>query len=88
MEEVQEAGVDVLTDYNVTLQHNKVIIVDRRILITGSHNFTSASETHAENMLVIEDPSKVAAYVAKWERRARASRPYRIQAARKPNDKR
>merc|ERR1711871_730924 len=42
-------------------QHNKMIIVDRRVLITGSFNFTnSAAGTYLENCLKIWDPAIVA----------------------------
>lgn len=74
---VAEAGGDILTDDQVSLQHNKIMIFDRHRVLTGSQNFTKASESHAENMLVIEDQPTVDAYVANWERRAAASRPYR-----------
>jgi phosphatidylserine/phosphatidylglycerophosphate/cardiolipin synthase-like enzyme len=45
--------------------HQKVIVIDRRVLLTGSYNFTDAAELrNSEILLVITDPataSKVAA---------------------------
>jgi len=38
------AGIPVLIDSEYAIAHNKVIIVDRSALITGSFNFTSAAE--------------------------------------------
>lgn len=73
---VQQGGAELLTDNQVTSQHNKIMVFDRRRVLTGSQNFTKASETHAENMLVIEHQPTVDAYVANWQRRAAASRPY------------
>lgn len=73
---VAESGAEVLSDDKVTSQHNKIMIFDRRHVLTGSQNFTRASETHAENMLIIHDQPTVDAYVANWERRGGASRPY------------
>jgi len=49
--------------------HHKVIVIDERIVITGSYNFTSRAErTNDENLLIIDDPSLTAAYLAEFER--------------------
>ena len=49
------AGIPVLIDSAHAIAHNKVIIIDRAILITGSFNFTNAAEEkNAENLLVIK----------------------------------
>lgn len=49
--------------------HNKVIIIDHRLIFTGSFNLTRESETeNAENLLMIEDkPKLVAAYEANFK---------------------
>ena len=73
---VSEGGAEVLTDDGVSLQHNKIMIFDRRRVLTGSQNFTAGSNTHAENMLIIEDERTVNAYLANWLKRAAMSRPY------------
>jgi len=49
------AGIPVFIDDKHAIAHNKVIIIDRSTLITGSFNFTTAAETkNAENMLVVK----------------------------------
>jgi phosphatidylserine/phosphatidylglycerophosphate/cardiolipin synthase-like enzyme len=65
-------------DTGVASAHNKVMIIDRDSVITGSFNFTEAAQkTNAENVLVIKGhPDVAAAYVKNWERRLAASRPY------------
>jgi phosphatidylserine/phosphatidylglycerophosphate/cardiolipin synthase-like enzyme len=45
----------VALDNNHKGAHNKVIIIDDRIVITGSFNFTKKAEKNAENLLIIED---------------------------------
>jgi len=42
-------------DAQHAIAHNKIMIIDRRVLITGSFNFTHQAEVeNAENMLVIK----------------------------------
>jgi phosphatidylserine/phosphatidylglycerophosphate/cardiolipin synthase-like enzyme len=50
-------------------QHNKIMLIDGRIIITGSFNFTDPSEDqNAENLLIIRDkPALYAAYEADFE---------------------
>jgi phosphatidylserine/phosphatidylglycerophosphate/cardiolipin synthase-like enzyme len=49
--------------------HHKVIVIDERIVITGSYNFTSRAERrNDENLLIIDDPTLAAAYLAEFER--------------------
>ena len=44
------------------------MIVDEKIVITGSFNFTRAAETNnAENLLVIDDPELAARYLKNWQ---------------------
>jgi phosphatidylserine/phosphatidylglycerophosphate/cardiolipin synthase-like enzyme len=49
-------GVQVMIDDKHAIAHNKIMIIDRTTLITGSFNFTKAAEEHnAENLLVIKN---------------------------------
>jgi phosphatidylserine/phosphatidylglycerophosphate/cardiolipin synthase-like enzyme len=50
-------------------EHDKVILIDGEIIITGSFNFTDQSEeVNAENMLIIRHkPRLFAAYLANFE---------------------
>jgi phosphatidylserine/phosphatidylglycerophosphate/cardiolipin synthase-like enzyme len=42
-------------DSQHAIAHNKIMIIDRRVLITGSFNFTHQAEVeNAENMLIIK----------------------------------
>lgn len=72
------AGIKTLIDSQHNIQHNKVIIVDGKTVITGSFNFTkSAEERNAENLLVIHDKELAARYLANWEEHAGHSETYR-----------
>jgi len=52
---VAHAGIPTYIDDNHAIAHNKIMIIDRATLITGSFNFTKAAEEkNAENLLVIK----------------------------------
>ena len=49
------AGIPVLIDDSHKIAHNKIIIIDRNVLITGSFNFSKTAEHgNAENLLVLK----------------------------------
>jgi phosphatidylserine/phosphatidylglycerophosphate/cardiolipin synthase-like enzyme len=51
------AEIPVLIDEAHAIAHNKVMVIDGQIVITGSFNFTKAAEEHnAENLLVLNSP--------------------------------
>jgi phosphatidylserine/phosphatidylglycerophosphate/cardiolipin synthase-like enzyme len=62
---LEQHGLEVLIDAHHAIAHNKVIIIDRRTLLTGSFNFTrQAEQENAENLLVISSqPEVLDAYV-------------------------
>ena len=63
------AGIPVWIDRKHAIAHNKVMIVDSAIVITGSFNFTrSAEERNAENLVVITDGRIVNQYLANWRK--------------------
>jgi len=59
---LEEAGIPTFTDARHGTAHNKVILVDRKVVITGSFNFPKDSESeNAENLVFIRDKPAVAA---------------------------
>ncbi|OPY86545.1 MAG: Phospholipase D precursor [Smithella sp. PtaU1.Bin162] len=61
-------GVPVYIDSAHAIAHNKIIIIDRRIVITGSFNFTrAAEENNAENLLIITSPELAEKYLQNWQ---------------------
>jgi phosphatidylserine/phosphatidylglycerophosphate/cardiolipin synthase-like enzyme len=71
------AGIPVWVDTKVAIAHNKVIVVDHDIVITGSFNFTAAAQRrNAENLLVIRESALAARYRANWESRRAVSARY------------
>ncbi len=58
-----EQGLAPLVDSHHAIAHNKVMIIDRRVLLTGSFNFTHQAEAeNAENLLVIKGHSELVAH--------------------------
>lgn len=52
---LNNAGIPVFIDDRHAIAHSKVILLDRRTVITGSFNFTKAAqERNAENLLIIK----------------------------------
>ena len=79
-------------DTKVAIAHNKVMVVDSKLIITGSFNFTQAAQNkNAENLLMINSPLLAAQYIQNWKKRAEASEllnPNAIKPLKKntPND--
>jgi len=53
------AGVPVYVDAKHGAADNRVILIDDRVLITGSFNFTDLADENAENLLIIRDQAQL-----------------------------
>ncbi|XP_054460346.1 mitochondrial cardiolipin hydrolase [Anoplopoma fimbria] len=70
---LRKAGICVRCDASPVHMHHKFAVVDGRLLITGSLNWTLAAvQSNMENVLVTEEPDLVRPYVKEflrlWER--------------------
>lgn len=75
--EMTGAGVPVWIDHRSGIAHNKVVVIDGHLVITGSFNFTvSADRKNAENVVVLESPTLAARYLANWRSLLAVARPY------------
>ncbi len=74
---LRRAGVEVLLDGEHAVANNKVVIVDKSVVLTGSFNFTRAAEdANAENLLLIRGHPEVARkFLDNWERHLKHSSP-------------
>lgn len=71
-------GVETLIDDRHAIAHNKIMIVDGKVVITGSYNFTKAAEkNNAENLVIIDSPDVAAKYLQNWQKHQRHSQPYK-----------
>jgi phosphatidylserine/phosphatidylglycerophosphate/cardiolipin synthase-like enzyme len=63
------AGVPVKPDGNPAFLHHKVIIIDKKIVITGSLNFTNnADQSNNENVIILQNGDIARKYIAEFER--------------------
>ena len=68
MEVLSDAQIELRQDDKHAIAHNKVMVIDRAIVITGSFNFTnSASTRNAENFLVLKSADLAEKYSQQWQ---------------------
>ncbi len=68
---LKNSNVPVLIDRVPGIAHNKIMIIDDQIILTGSYNWTNAAEhRNAENLLKIQDPEIAAYFLKNWNKRA------------------
>ena len=71
------AGIPTRIDAQHRIAHNKAMVIDDAVVITGSFNFTKGAEhDNAENLLVIQSKDLAAQYTRNWEAHATHSEPY------------
>ncbi len=59
----------VRRDGNGSFLHHKVVIVDERIVITGSLNFSdNANDSNDENVIIVDNADIAALYLQEFER--------------------
>jgi phosphatidylserine/phosphatidylglycerophosphate/cardiolipin synthase-like enzyme len=74
---LKNSGIPTLIDAQHAIAHNKIMILDDAIVLTGSFNFTKAAEEHnAENLLVINDPVLAKQYIENWHAHEQHSEAY------------
>ncbi|XP_070617509.1 mitochondrial cardiolipin hydrolase isoform X1 [Erythrolamprus reginae] len=67
--QLRKAGIQVRHDQDSGYMHHKFAIVDKKMLITGSLNWTTqAIQTNRENVLVVEDQALVNRFLAEFEK--------------------
>jgi phosphatidylserine/phosphatidylglycerophosphate/cardiolipin synthase-like enzyme len=58
------SGIPTFIDARHAIAHNKIMIIDRSTVITGSFNFTrAAEEKNAENLLIIKSKELAGIYI-------------------------
>ncbi|MBA7578608.1 Cardiolipin synthase [subsurface metagenome] len=64
-----QKGTKTRISSNNYIMHHKFAIIDNRILLTGSYNWTfSANNRNDENLMVIDDPGVIARYQNQFEK--------------------
>ena len=64
---VASAGIPTYIDSKHAIAHNKIMIIDRKTVITGSFNFTkSAEEKNAENLIILPSKELAKEYISNF----------------------
>ena len=64
-----QGGIKTRVSTNNYIMHNKFAIIDNRILLTGSYNWTfSANNRNDENLMAIDDPEIITRYQNQFEK--------------------
>lgn len=65
---LRERGAEVFLDTNPDTMHHKVIVVDERLVMTGSYNFSAnAEKRNDENLIVLHNPEIARRFVEEFE---------------------
>ena len=71
-------GIPTYIDAKHATAHNKVMIIDKETVITGSFNFTKAAEQrNAENLLILYSKELAERYIDNWNRHKLHSQEYK-----------
>ena len=71
-------GIPTYIDAKHAIAHNKVMIIDKETVITGSFNFTKAAEQrNAENLLILYSKELAERYIDNWNRHKLHSQEYK-----------
>jgi phosphatidylserine/phosphatidylglycerophosphate/cardiolipin synthase-like enzyme len=78
-----ENQMDVKIDHDHAIAHNKIIVIDKKVVITGSYNFTNQAEgENAENVVIIQGhPELIAAYRENFFKHREHAKPAQIKEA-------
>jgi phosphatidylserine/phosphatidylglycerophosphate/cardiolipin synthase-like enzyme len=70
-------GIPTFIDAEHPIAHNKVMVIDRETVITGSFNFTKAAEEkNAENVLILKNKELAKQYIDNWNKHRKHSQEY------------
>lgn len=74
---LNNAGIPTYIDSKHAIAHNKVMVIDKEIVITGSFNFTKAAEEkNAENLLILKNKKLAKTYLENWAKHREHSEKY------------
>jgi phosphatidylserine/phosphatidylglycerophosphate/cardiolipin synthase-like enzyme len=63
------AGIPTYIDSAHAIAHNKIMIIDKEVVVTGSFNFTKAAEEkNAENLLILRSRELARDYIDNWDK--------------------
>ena len=76
IEPLARAGVPVWIDRDVRIAHSKAMVLDRKVVLTGSTNWTASAARNSDDANLISSETVAAAYTAHWQNRLVISVPF------------
>ena len=73
---ITRAGVPVWIDRGVRIAHSKTMVIDGKVTIMGSMNWSAGSAMNSENLNLVISPEVAETYAAHWRQRLAASTPF------------
>jgi phosphatidylserine/phosphatidylglycerophosphate/cardiolipin synthase-like enzyme len=71
-------GIPTFIDAGHAIAHNKIMVIDKETVITGSFNFTKAAEEkNAENLLILKSKELAKQYIDNWNKHKAHSQEYK-----------
>ena len=61
-----QAGIRTYLDAAHPISHNKLMVIDNEVVITGSYNFTKNAERNAENIVILRSKVLANGYIHNW----------------------
>lgn len=72
--QIKKAGITTTVDRACKLMHHKFAIIDSRVVVTGSMNWSASGDTlNAENTLIIEDKAIANIFTEEFNKRLKTS---------------
>jgi phosphatidylserine/phosphatidylglycerophosphate/cardiolipin synthase-like enzyme len=76
MELLAHAGASVWIDRGVRIAHAKTMVIDGKVTLVGSMNWSAGAIQNSENLNLVVSPEVAATYTAHWRQRLAAAVPY------------
>ncbi|MGD0653102.1 MAG: phospholipase D family protein [Thermoguttaceae bacterium] len=74
---LKNSGIPTYIDDKHAIAHNKIMVIDGAVVITGSFNFTKQAEnSNAENLLIIHSADLAGKYTENWQTHFKHSEVY------------
>jgi phospholipase D len=71
------SGIPIWIDHPHGIAHNKLIIIDRHLIIGGSYNYSASAEhRNVENVTFIDSEPIAARFLSNWTSRQRQAEPF------------
>jgi phosphatidylserine/phosphatidylglycerophosphate/cardiolipin synthase-like enzyme len=73
IEPLAAAGVPIWIDDQARIAHQKAMVIDEAVTLTGSYNWTRGAAANSEDLNLISSPTVATAYAAHWHNRVAAA---------------